>query len=45
VSTAAGVIGTACPYCRTMLEDGVKYFDMENPPKIFDVIELVASSL
>lgn len=37
--------GTACPYCMTMLEDGVKSLEIEKPPKIFDIIEIVASSI
>ena len=37
--------GTACPYCMTMLEDGVKSLETEKPPKILDIIEIVASSL
>ena len=43
----AGVelVGTACPYCLTMLDDGVKSLEMEKPPKIWDIIEIVASSL
>ena len=43
----AGVemVGTACPYCLTMLDDGINSLEMEKPPKILDIIEIVASSL
>ena len=37
--------GTACPYCLTMLEDGVKFLETEKPQKILDIIEIMASSL
>jgi len=45
VASTAGVVGTACPYCRTMLEDGIGSLELEKPPKVLDIIELVASSL
>jgi Fe-S oxidoreductase/nitrate reductase gamma subunit len=43
----AGVqlVGTACPYCLTMLEDGVSSLELENPPGVMDIIEIVDSSL
>lgn len=39
------LIGTACPFCLTMLEDGISSLEMEQPPKVMDIIEIVASSL
>jgi Fe-S oxidoreductase len=43
----AGVdlVGTACPYCLIMLDDGIKSFEVEKPPKVLDIVEIVASSL
>jgi Fe-S oxidoreductase len=43
----AGVdlVGTACPYCMTMLDDGIKALEVEKPPKVLDIIEILASSL
>ena len=43
----AGVdlLGTACPYCLTMLDDGLKALEMERPAKVMDVIEMVALSI
>jgi Fe-S oxidoreductase/nitrate reductase gamma subunit len=43
--TGAELVGTACPYCLTMLEDGIGALEMEKPPKVMDVVEIVASSL
>jgi Fe-S oxidoreductase/nitrate reductase gamma subunit len=40
-----GLVGTACPYCLTMLEDGIKSLEMERSPRPMDLLELVASSL
>lgn len=39
------LVGTACPFCLTMLEDGIAALEMEQPPKVMDIIEIVASSL
>ncbi len=39
------VVGTSCPYCLTMLDDGIKALELEKPPKVLDVIEMVANSL
>jgi Fe-S oxidoreductase len=45
--SASGVelLGTGCPYCLTMLEDGISALEMQEPPRVKDVIEIVASSL
>ncbi len=39
------IVGTACPFCLTMLDDGTKSLPMKSPPKVFDLIEIVASSI
>jgi Fe-S oxidoreductase/nitrate reductase gamma subunit len=43
----AGVdlVGTACPYCLMMLDDGIKALEKEKPPKVLDIVEIVASSI
>ena len=45
VKTGIDLIGTACPYCLVMLDDGVKSLELEKPPKVADVIDIVAESL
>lgn len=39
------LVGTACPYCLTMLEDGVRSLEMDKPPGVTDIIEIVDASL
>jgi Fe-S oxidoreductase len=39
------LIGTACPYCLVMLDDGVKSLELEKAPKVADIIDIVAESL
>jgi Fe-S oxidoreductase len=43
--TGVELVGTACPYCLTMLEDGIGALEMDKPPKVMDLIEIVAASL
>ena len=45
LNTGVDLVATACPYCLTMLEDGVRSQDSKTPPVIRDVIEIVAASL
>lgn len=45
VRSGAEVLTTACPYCLIMLEDGVHSVQAESPPRVADVVELVARSL
>ena len=45
LSTGAGVIAAACPFCNTMLTDGVKHEEKEETVKVMDVAELIAASI
>lgn len=45
LSTGAGVIAAACPFCNTMLTDGVKHEEKEETVKVLDVAELIAASM
>lgn len=45
LNTGVELVATACPYCLTMLEDGVRSQAIKTPPVIQDVIEIVAASL
>ncbi len=44
-NTGIDLIGTSCPYCLVMLDDGVKSLELEKTPKVADVIDIVADSL
>ena len=43
--TGAKTIATACPFCMTMIEDGINQSGRENEMKVRDVAELVLDSL
>ena len=45
LKTEAKVIATACPFCMTMLTDGIKYKDKTDEIKNFDIAELIVASL
>lgn len=45
LQTGAGVIAAACPFCNTMLTDGVKNAEKEDAVQILDVAELIAASM
>jgi heterodisulfide reductase subunit D len=45
LKTEAKIIATACPFCMTMLTDGLKYKNKEEEIKNFDIAELIAQSL
>jgi len=38
------VIATGCPFCMTMMTDGVKHFNKEQQVKVMDVAELIAQA-
>lgn len=38
------VIAVACPFCNTMMTDGVKHFNKEGKTKVLDVAELIATA-
>jgi len=45
LSTGADIIATACPFCMTMLTDGLKYKNREDTVKNLDIAEIIARSL
>lgn len=45
MGTGAGVIAAACPFCNTMLTDGVKHEEKEDTVRVMDIAELIAASI
>ena len=45
IETGAQIIASNCPYCMTMLTDGVKYNQKEEEVKVIDLAELIAGSM
>lgn len=44
LDTKASIVATACPFCNTMMTDGVKHFNKEGDVKVMDVAELIANA-
>lgn len=45
LSLTPNVIAAACPFCNTMLTDGVKNREKENEVAVLDIAEIVAASM
>lgn len=45
LETESNIIAAACPFCNTMLTDGVKQKEKEESVKVLDVAELIAASM
>lgn len=45
LDTGAAIIASACPFCNTMLTDGVKHGEKEEEVKVMDIAELIAASI
>lgn len=44
LETKPNIIATACPYCNTMMTDGVKAKERESDIEVLDIAELIANS-
>jgi Fe-S oxidoreductase len=45
VLTGSNIIAAACPFCNTMLTDGVKAAEKENEVQVLDIAELIAAGI
>jgi heterodisulfide reductase subunit D len=45
LDTGAGLIATACPFCNTMLTDGVKHKEKEDHVRVMDIAEMIATEM
>jgi heterodisulfide reductase subunit D len=45
MNTGASLLATACPFCNTMLTDGVKHEEKEDLVQVMDIAEIIASEL
>jgi Fe-S oxidoreductase len=44
LETKPQIIATGCPYCNTMMTDGVKFKEKENEIDVLDIAELIAQA-
>jgi len=45
IATGSNIIASACPFCNTMLTDGVKHAEKEDSVQVLDIAELIAANL
>ena len=45
IATGAGFIAAACPFCNTMLTDGVKLNEKEEAIQVMDIAEMIAATM
>ena len=44
IEAKPNIIATGCPFCNTMMTDGVKHFEKEGEIEVLDVAELIAQA-
>jgi Fe-S oxidoreductase len=44
LSVNPDIIAASCPFCMTMLSDGVKHFEKENTVQVLDIAEITAKA-
>ncbi|WP_353779395.1 heterodisulfide reductase-related iron-sulfur binding cluster [Winogradskyella sp. 3972H.M.0a.05] len=44
LETSPNIIATGCPYCNTMMTDGIKAHEKEDSVTVLDIAELIANS-
>lgn len=44
LETKANFVATGCPFCNTMMTDGVKHFEKENEIQVLDIAEMIANA-
>ncbi len=45
IATGASVVAAACPFCNTMMTDGIKNREKESEIAVLDIAELIANSM
>jgi Fe-S oxidoreductase len=44
LETKSDIIAAGCPFCKTMLTDGIKNKEKEGDVKVMDIAELIANA-
>ena len=45
VDSNVDAVAVGCPFCKTMLSDGMKHFNVEEELEVLDIAQLVAATL
>ena len=44
LATQPNIIATGCPFCNTMMTDGIKNFNKEEDVEVMDIAEMIATA-
>ena len=44
IESKADIVAAGCPFCNTMMTDGVKHFNKEDEISVKDIAELIAEA-
>ncbi len=45
VDAGVDAVGVGCPFCKTMISDGMKHFDKDEDILVMDIAEMIAAAL
>ncbi len=45
LETSAAIVATGCPFCNTMMTDGVKSAEKSDTVNVQDIAEMIASAV
>jgi Fe-S oxidoreductase len=45
IETKSDFVASACPFCNTMLSDGIKNRDKEVGTEVLDIAEIIAKAI
>ena len=45
VDAGVDAVGVGCPFCKTMISDGMKHFDKDEDIAVLDIAEMIAAAL
>ena len=45
LETKSNIVATGCPFCNTMMTDGIKHFNQEEDVEVLDVAEMIANAM
>lgn len=45
LETNSNIVAAACPFCMTMLRDGIKHYNKEEEVQVLDVAELISNAM
>ena len=45
LESKANIVATGCPFCNTMMTDGIKHFNKEEDVEVLDVAEMIANAM